>query len=59
MDLLTELKIFLFLGSVCYVLTILSFIHRHSPTKIMITRTKPKKSDKPEHEEPAEKEKNE
>ena len=31
MDLLTLLKMFLFLGCVCYTFTILSFIKRHFP----------------------------
>lgn len=58
MELLTELKIFLFLGCICYMLTILSFLRRHAPTKIMITRAK--KPDQVEHkEESVEKEKDE
>lgn len=36
MDLLIIFKIYLALGSVCYLLTILSFIRRHTP-KIKIT----------------------
>lgn len=57
MELLTELKIFLFLGCICYMLTILSFLRRHAPTK-MITRAK--KPDQAEHkEETLEKEKDE
>lgn len=58
MELLTELKIFLFLGCICYMLTILSFLRRHAPTKIIIARAK--KPDQAEHkEESVEKEKDE
>mgnify|MGYP000874842699 CR=1 FL=1 len=47
MDLLTIVKIYLFLGSVCYMLTVLSFIRRHTP-KIMLKSSKKEIKEKEE-----------
>lgn len=45
MDLLILFKIFLLLGSVCYLLTIISFFRRHKP-KVKIVESKSDKGDK-------------
>ena len=45
MDLLILFKIFLILGSVCYLLTIVSFLRKHKP-KVKIVETKSNKGDK-------------
>lgn len=45
MNLLILFKIFLILGSVCYLLTIVSFLRRHKP-KVKIVEQKSTKGDK-------------